>query len=426
MKIDRFKRTMSSNDEDNAMRNLLPLKPKEVDYPSDRIGKFKALTDPSNDKSVKYDFVINHLEGTEDLRELIRFYQQAMKLGVQLGFGDDTTETNGASFDNVVNSILHSTAKNSYEAGRDTARQEVYEAALQAALDVLPENSTNNARNAARNNVDQPRLTVAMVEAGLKKIIEDAAPYRVLSQVKRFLRRLCRKPADMKIKEFVNHFTRINQEELPRLPPFQENQSLAMDEVLEIMQYAIPNSWNKEMRRQGFDPLQNSLKKFIDFCERQEESEGFHDTNTKNSSSKKKKDSRGHRSDSKDNSNGKKKYCKVHGENDTHTTNECKTLDGMISNNGNKSSNKTWKRNDYGSKNSTNDSKKEMAALMRKFVRKEVHSLYKGGKKRKQEAHAVDKDDDSYLKEFDDIDMDNIDLSQFDDDSVAGSENSHE
>ena len=47
------------------------------------------------------------------------------------------------------------------------------------------------------------------------------------------------------------------------LPPFEDNQSLANDEVLEIFQYAIPSSWNKEMRRQGFDPLKQSLKEFI-------------------------------------------------------------------------------------------------------------------------------------------------------------------
>ena len=49
------------------------------------------------------------------------------------------------------------------------------------------------------------------------------------------------------------------------------------------------------MRRQGFDPLKQSLKEFIDFCERQEESEGFED---KASPSKKKKDTR-HKSDTR-------------------------------------------------------------------------------------------------------------------------------
>ena len=42
------------------------------------IGKFKVQTDPADNNSVKYDFSINHVEGSEDLRELIRFYLQAM------------------------------------------------------------------------------------------------------------------------------------------------------------------------------------------------------------------------------------------------------------------------------------------------------------------------------------------------------------
>ena len=151
-----------------------------------------------------------------------------------------------------------------------------------------------------------------------------------------------------------NHFMRINLQEVPMLPPFEANQSLANDKVLEIFQYAIPNSWNKEMRRQGFDPLKQSLKEFIDFCERQEESEGFED---KASPSKKKKDTTRHKSDNRgstDKSNNgyqkaKHSYCKNHGPNNTHNTKDCRTKDGQTSN---YNSNKTWKRSDYSKSNS--------------------------------------------------------------------------
>ena len=50
-------------------------------------------------ETVDDDFSINHVEGNEDLRELIRFYLQAMKLAKALNIGDDTTDTNGVSFD---------------------------------------------------------------------------------------------------------------------------------------------------------------------------------------------------------------------------------------------------------------------------------------------------------------------------------------
>ena len=61
----------NNNSEDSATRNLLPLEPKEKKYSSDKIVKFKVQTDPTDNNSVKYDFSINHVEGNEDLRELI-------------------------------------------------------------------------------------------------------------------------------------------------------------------------------------------------------------------------------------------------------------------------------------------------------------------------------------------------------------------
>ena len=42
-----------------------------------------------------------------------------MKLAKALNIGDDTTDTNGVSFDKIVSSLLHTSAKNSYEAGRN-------------------------------------------------------------------------------------------------------------------------------------------------------------------------------------------------------------------------------------------------------------------------------------------------------------------
>ena len=50
----------NNNNEDNATRNFLPLEPKEKKYSSDKIGKFKVQTDPTDNNSVKYDFAINH------------------------------------------------------------------------------------------------------------------------------------------------------------------------------------------------------------------------------------------------------------------------------------------------------------------------------------------------------------------------------
>ena len=94
---------MSSNNiynEDNteALRKILPLIPEEVEYSSDRTAKYKALSNPADANSVKYDFVIYHHEANEGLRESIRFYLKVFKLQTACNF-------DAPSLDQVINTV---------------------------------------------------------------------------------------------------------------------------------------------------------------------------------------------------------------------------------------------------------------------------------------------------------------------------------
>ena len=91
--------------------------------------------------------------------------------------------------------------------------------------------------------------------------------------VKRYLRRECRKPADMKVRAFCQHLLRVNEDELLALPPFGTNQTMSEDELIDIMLYATPRSWSCEMDRQGFDPVVKNLAEVVQFMERIEQSE---------------------------------------------------------------------------------------------------------------------------------------------------------
>ena len=85
-------------------------------------------------------------------------------------------------------------------------------------------------------------------------------------------------------------------------------------------------------------------------------------------------------------------------------------------------SDKSWKRSDNDNFNL--EKKKELAAMkLRKIVRKEtrheLHALQKS-KKRKQDMNNVEEDkveDDDFLKDFDDVDLENLDVSQFNSDN---------
>ena len=59
----------------------------------------------------------------------------------------------------------------------------------------------------------------------------------------------------MKVRTYLQHMLRMNQEELPNLPPHNTCQSLLTDELLDIILFGTPKSWQKEMERQGFDPM---------------------------------------------------------------------------------------------------------------------------------------------------------------------------
>jgi hypothetical protein len=47
--------------------------------------------------------------------------------------------------------------------------------------------------------------------------------------------------------------------ELPRLPPFAANQMLTNDEVINILLFGTPNSWQVEMEKQNWDPMDHTI-----------------------------------------------------------------------------------------------------------------------------------------------------------------------
>jgi hypothetical protein len=254
-----------------------------------------------------------------------------------------------------------------------------------------------------------------MVMIGLFAIIRQVCPYKCLEKQKRFMRRKMRKPADMKVRTYVNHVHRVNFEELPYLPPHLQTQVLPNDEVIDLVMYGLPKSWVKEMDRQDFDPFRtNSVWDLVDFCERLESSEDFTgDLAQKNKNSKNgKKPKHGH-SKKQDG----EKWCEYH-ESNTHNTIDCEVLKklkaGKQGGDGKKppfNKNKTWNRKSDDAKK---EAQKELNALVKKVSQKVTTKVKKdlAATKRKGD----DKDDDSdnsvnLLEQMADIDAQ---LKEFD------------
>ena len=121
---------------------------------------------------------------------------------------------------------------------------------------------------------------------------------------------------------------------LPRFPnvgtPGVSPSKLAEDEIKEIAEFGVPYRWQQQMRVVNFNPVKKTIPEFIDFCERLEQidtAENNNDPARKTPEKSKGKRKRDHKSDS-DKSAGSQgsKYCLLHGQNDTHNSDNCYTL----------------------------------------------------------------------------------------------------
>lgn len=276
--------------------------------------------------------------------------------------------------------------------------------------------------------VAQPAVDDEHLVSGLTDMITYMAPHKALAKQKRWMRRFCRKPADMTIRVFTNHVTRINDDEIPILPPFNgDSQKLSEDEIIDIILNGIPRSWMREMDKQGFDPVEKSLSDVIHFCERMEATEDFEPVR-KDGKTKSDNKSKSHKD--KGNSSGGGKYCLLHGK-DSHNTDDCLVLQkkakALRDNNGERKpafKNKTWKRD---ADKSTSSSKKELAAFVKKTARKELHAF---AKKRKADSdddeeslNAIEEGEvnfsDLNFKDMDNLKIDSSDEEDKDDDEVS-------
>ena len=155
-------------------------------------------------------------------------------------------------------------------------------------------------------------------------------PKRAAITQKRFMRRFLRKPATMTTREYVDRVTEINSY-LVEFPPITEDgtnpEVLPNDEIMDILEFGVPNSWQKTMVLQDFDPVQKSVPEFTAFCERIEQledhSQARPNKESKGNSNKRKRD--GDRSSGKDRKSNSKS-CMLHGDNCGHDTSECKVL----------------------------------------------------------------------------------------------------
>ena len=257
----------------------LPLELDEVKESSQKTLTFKLRSVPADADSAKIAKVVAILDGSEDIRTAITFRHNLDTVLTGLHILD------GPSQHGIVNQLTTGQANTTYNTGtavfvgNEHARLKALAREQALAADPTAPEADLLAAEAA---VAVPAITSHMVNAAVCGILGFIAPHKALEKQKRYLRRYCRKPKDMKIRVFVNHLARINYQELIHLPPaFNHTQSLNVDELNDIIVNSIPRKWTREMDKQDFDPAEKTLNEVIAFCERMEASEEHDDSEDK-------------------------------------------------------------------------------------------------------------------------------------------------
>ena len=204
---------------------------------------------------------------------------------------------------------------------------------------------------------------------------------------------------------------------------------------MDILLFGTPKSWQKEMDRQGYDPLENNVESVVEFMERLEATDKFDGSAVTQNHSKQNNSKKNHGSAKKPPPSahgGKKKFCLLHGEG-RHDTDECFALqneakklktsrEGGSSQGGakNGSTNKTWNRKAAEGKAKT---KNDLAAFIGKEIAKGIKKQQKDlaaiGKKRKS-AKRDSSDSECDLNAFDlqDFNYEDMENLTIDDDGV--------
>ena len=311
-----------SKPDNKAAKHLLPLVMDKSLYskiPKNWTSKFQLRSTPNQADSAKYEITVYHIDENTELRLAIKTIADLEKAIGGLNI------TPGRNAMGIITGCLHGSVKGhvqQYFNGEEAAKHEVRKvAARQQAAD---DGQTEAQQQAAYDNAPLPEDTVPMARRALLRSLEIVAPAKALARVKRQLRRETRKPRDMSTRLWINRLLAINRDEVPCLPPFLPNQRLSMDEIIDIVLSGIPNSWEKQMYLQGFDPLVHSIDEITEFCERMEANEDFSsDSRVKGKTEKNDKKKR------PKNSSNSRQHCQIHGD-CGHSTDECKHVKSIL------------------------------------------------------------------------------------------------
>lgn len=96
-------------------------------------------------------------------------------------------------------------------------------------------------------------LTEEMITKALQAVSQDVFPHRALCHQVRWMQRRMRKPAGMGIRQFIAAISQMN-EKLIRFPGATKDDLFKADQLVELAEFALPDSWRAKFDLAGYVP----------------------------------------------------------------------------------------------------------------------------------------------------------------------------
>ena len=205
----------------------------------------------------------------------------------------------------------------------------------ESCVEISKVEAANDALGRGQARAPVPSEYMPTVEIDLRAVTSHVFPDRAYQTQKRWMRRFMRKPRETATADFVARVKEINEYFL-HYPMLRDGTLLPTkledDELLDILEFGSPPSWQAEFLLQGYDPTEGTISDFVKFCRTLETVEEHNKSSTEVRSTSKRGKKRGHSSNDdtgNDKASGTKhnklKECMLHGTGN-HDTNNCRTI----------------------------------------------------------------------------------------------------
>jgi hypothetical protein len=121
-------------------------------------------------------------------------------------------------------------------------------------------------------NEAQIAITIEHIETALRAVTTIIFPFRALEIQKQWMTRSMKKPYDLTTRKTAAALSRLNNY-LPHFPTGNATSKFSESELIGLLEWALPNSWRKQMDLKGFIPSLGTRNELIDHCERIERNE---------------------------------------------------------------------------------------------------------------------------------------------------------